>query len=172
MTRAIRSRSPGRRSPGSSVARRAHARRTPSSLSSGCRSIERAARRTTSFASSVRYSTGDLPSIRARNSAGSSWAARCSSIAAGSQSTPPRYDSASASNDASSSRSDGRHPQRLQQQVIQAKRQIECRITEPRAFGIEKDRAVRAEKDVLRADVAVHDGQPRSLGPLRERFKN
>ena len=51
----------------------------------------RAMRRTRSLSgSSVMYSTGDLPSTRARNSPGSRRAARGSSAAGGSQSTPAR----------------------------------------------------------------------------------
>ena len=46
--------------------------------------------------SRVRYSTGDLPSTRARNKAGSKAAARASISVALSQSTPARYASANA----------------------------------------------------------------------------
>ena len=57
----------------------------------GAASNARAVRRTRSLSgSAVMYSTGDLPSTRARNSPGSRCAARASSAAGGSQSTPAR----------------------------------------------------------------------------------
>ena len=122
--------------------------------------------------SSVRYSTGDFPSTRARNSAGSRCAARCSSASAGSQSTPARYASVHASNDDSSSLLGRRNPQRLQQQMVEAKGQIEGGVAEPRALGIEKHRTARAEKNILRTDVSMHDRELRPRGALRQRLEN
>ena len=110
MTAAMTSpREPDERRP--PLSRVLHARRTPPSVSGRWASIHLAKLRTASFErSSVRYSTGDFPSTRARNSAGRSCAARCSRAAAGSQSTPARYAPPIASNDASSScATDGTH---------------------------------------------------------------
>ena len=129
----------------------------PSSVSGGCGSIDLAKRRTVFFErSSVRYSTGDLPSMRARNSAGSRCAARCSSVAAGSQSTPRDMRRPSRRTTRAALRG-GWNPQRLQQQMVEAKGQIEGGVAEPRALGIEEDRTARAKKNIFRADVAVHD---------------
>ncbi len=69
----------------------AQASRTLASRSGGAASRARATRRTRSLsASAVMYSTGDLPSTRARNNPASSGAARASNAAAGSQSMPAR----------------------------------------------------------------------------------
>ena len=51
-----------------------------------------------------------------------------------------------------------RVPCRLQQQVVDAEREIERRIAGAGALGVEQHRAVRADEDVLRADVAVDHG--------------
>ena len=56
--------------------------------------------------------------------------------------------------------------------MVQAKRQIECRIAEARAFGIQELRASATEQDVLRADVAVHDTYLRPGGLLGEIVQN
>ena len=56
--------------------------------------------------------------------------------------------------------------------MIEAEGQIEGRVSEPRALGIDEDRTARAKEDVLRADIAMHDGELRSRGPLRERFEH
>ena len=49
-------------------------------------------------------------------------------------------------------------PHAFQQQVIEAECQIECRIAPPGALRIEKHWPCRPRQDVLRADVAVHQG--------------
>ena len=69
----------------------AQAWRITSSLAGGAISSARATRRTRSLSASVvMYSTGDLPSTRARNNPGSRCAARASSASAASQRTPAR----------------------------------------------------------------------------------
>ena len=76
---------------GSLIARLSMRRRCPSGGGGGSAISGAAHRRTAARSlSRARYSTGDLPSTRARNSAGSSAAARASSLSAGSQSTPAR----------------------------------------------------------------------------------
>jgi hypothetical protein len=49
-----------------------------------------------------------------------------------------------------------RRPQALQQQVVQAEGQVEGRVAPAGAFGVQQHRARRADQDVLRAHVAVH----------------
>ena len=50
--------------------------------------------------------------------------------------------------------------------MIQTKRQIEGRVTEPSAFAIEKNRSVCAHQNVLRRDVAVYQAQLSVEGSL------
>src|SRR5205823_3589489 len=49
-------------------------------------------------------------------------------------------------------------PQTLQQEMIQTEGQIECRVAEPGAFGIQEHWTTRPRENVLRADVAVNQG--------------
>ena len=59
------------------------------------------------------------------------------------------------------------HDKALEQQVVQAERDVERRVAEPAALGVQQHRPVRAEQDVLRADVAVDErpgGWRRSVG--------
>ena len=60
-------------------------------------------------------------------------------------------------------RARGRHRDRFQQQMIEAKGEIERRIAIPGAFGIKEDRACRTDENVFRADIAMDHG---SLGRL------
>ena len=53
----------------------------------------------------------------------------------------------------------GRRPQALQQQVVEAEGEVEGRVAVPGAFGVEEHRPVRPDQDVLRADVAMHQGR-------------
>src|SRR5688572_8987232 len=48
-----------------------------------------------------------------------------------------------------------RHPQALEQQVVQAESDVEGGIAVPRALRVEEYRAIGPGEDVLRADVAV-----------------
>jgi hypothetical protein len=57
-----------------------------------------------------------------------------------------------------------RRPQAFQQQMVETERQIERRITPPRAFGVEEDRPLRTAQNVLGADIAMHQ---RTLVGLR-----
>ena len=50
--------------------------------------------------------------------------------------------------------------------MVEAEREIERRVAVPGAFGIEEDRPARPDQDVLRADVAVHQGAPGARGGL------
>src|SRR5262249_43017016 len=59
-------------------------------------------------------------------------------------------------------------PRTFEQQVIEAERQVERRVAVPRALGVEEYRAVRTDKDVLRADVAVYQGELGVRGGLGE----
>jgi len=43
--------------------------------------------------------------------------------------------------------------------VVEAEREIERRIASRRAFGVQKDRAVRPDENVLGADIAVDQGE-------------
>ena len=56
--------------------------------------------------------------------------------------------------------------------MVQTKRQIERRIAEACAFGIQELRPSASEKDVLRADVAVHDAHLRARRLLGEILQN
>ena len=107
----------------------------------------------------VMYSTGDLPSTRASSRPGNSAAAR-RSIAVARLPVDTRRDTprASASNAARNAARRRRRPHALQQQVVEAERDVERRIAAPRAFGIEEHRPVGPDQDVLRADVAMHEG--------------
>jgi hypothetical protein len=49
--------------------------------------------------------------------------------------------------------------QALEQEVVQAEREVESGVAVPGAFGIEDHRQRRADQDVLGADVAVHQRQ-------------
>ena len=49
-----------------------------------------------------------------------------------------------------------RHPQAFEQQVIEAEGKIEGWIPEPGAFGIDEDRALRSDQNVLWADIAMN----------------
>ena len=42
--------------------------------------------------------------------------------------------------------------------MVEAEGDIEGRVSVPGAFGVEEDRAARADQNVLRRDVAVHEG--------------
>ena len=53
--------------------------------------------------------------------------------------------------------------------MIEAERCVECGIAVPRTFGIEKDRTVRPQENVLRTDVAVNEGESRLRGAFDER---
>ena len=64
------------------------------------------------------------------------------------------------------------NPQRLQQQVVEAKSQIEGGVAEPRALGVEKHRTARAEQNIFGADVPMHDRELRPSGALRQRLEN
>ena len=64
-----------------------------------------------------------------------------------------------------------RRPQTFQQQVVQAEREIERRVAVPGALGIEEDRPARPDQDVLRADVAVHEGASGARGGLDQRVQ-
>ena len=132
---------------------RSHADGRPASREQAPRATRRTASRR---ASSVRYSTGDLPSTRASNRPGSSAAARSSSAAAGSQSTPAQVGVGAGRRSSEEGVGAGRRPQALQQQVVEAEGEVEGRIAPPGAFGVEKHRASGPDQDVLRADVAVH----------------
>src|SRR5690606_23792073 len=48
------------------------------------------------------------------------------------------------------------HPDALQEQMVQAESEVERRVAVPRALRVEAHRAARADEDVLRAHVAVH----------------
>ncbi len=52
--------------------------------------------------------------------------------------------------------------------MVEAEGDIERRVAEPGALGIEQHRAGRPEQDVLWAHVAVHDRQVRGGGPVGE----
>src|SRR4051812_49879202 len=41
--------------------------------------------------------------------------------------------------------------------MVDDEREVERRIAEPRAFRVDDDRSMRADQDVLRAEVAVHE---------------
>src|SRR5882672_5249279 len=59
--------------------------------------------------------------------------------------------------------------------MVQAKRQIESRIAEARAFGIQELWPSASEKNVLRTDVTVHNAQLRSrrlLGKILQSRRN
>ena len=131
-------------------------------------SAARRAARARASASSSKYSTGDLPSTRASNRPGSSAAARCSSAARGSQSTAVEIGLRRAPRSGEEAGRRRRRPQALQQQVVEAEGEVERRVALPGAFGVEEHRAVGADQDVLRADVAVDQrdaSSPRSLAP-------
>ena len=51
--------------------------------------------------------------------------------------------------------------------MVEAEREIESRVAPPGAFGIEEHRTARANQDVLRADVAVHQREPGGRGDCR-----
>ncbi len=114
--------------------------------------------------SSVRYSTGDLPSIRASNSAGSSAAVRRSSVA-------PRFpcDVGPVALDQRGVRVEAASavrgpPRALQQQVVQDEREVERGIAEPGAFGVEDHRPLGADQEVLGTEVAVDEHPSRRRG--------
>src|ERR1700731_267172 len=46
-----------------------------------------------------------------------------------------------------------RHPEALEQQVVEAEGEVEGRIAEPRAFGIDENRALWPNQDVLWTDI-------------------
>ena len=64
-----------------------------------------------------------------------------------------------------------RPPDAFKQHVIKAKRQIERRITIPGAFCVEKDWAGRTDKDILRTDISVHQGDLGICGAHCEIFQ-
>ena len=104
------------------------------------------------------YSTGDLPSTRARNSPGSRCAARRFQVG---RRLPADMRQVGGGQRVEAGQEPGarrRRPQAFQQQVVEAERQVEGRIAPPGAFRVQEHRAVRAGQDVLRADVAVHQG--------------
>jgi len=55
--------------------------------------------------------------------------------------------------------------------MVQAEREVEGRLAKPRAFGIEQDRPFRTDKNVLWANVAVHQRSPYARGSLRQILK-
>src|SRR5688572_21729050 len=55
--------------------------------------------------------------------------------------------------------------------MVQAEGEVEGRIAVPGAFRIEKHRSTRANEDVLRADVAVHEAQSGACRALHERLE-
>ena len=139
--------------------------RTSPSASTGWASSARAVRRTRFLSGSVvMYSTGDLPSTLARNSPGSSRAARASSACGGFPGDAGDVGGGERIEAGEEAGCGGRRPEALQQQVIEAEREIERGIAPPGALGIEEHRSVRAAQDVLRADIAVHQRTLVGLG--------
>lgn len=55
--------------------------------------------------------------------------------------------------------------------MIEAECKIEGWIAEPGAFGVDEDRAFGPDENVLRADIAMDDGQPGTRGRLGEFFQ-
>src|SRR5437764_4602681 len=51
--------------------------------------------------------------------------------------------------------------------MIEAERQVERGIAKPRALGVDEHRTSGAEKNVLRADIAMDDGEFRLRGRVR-----
>ncbi len=102
------------------------------------------------------YSAGDFPSTRPPNSAGRSLAARASTLSGASQRTPGKKEAAQGIEAGEVLRRVLALPDALEEQVVEAEGQVEGRLAVPGAFGIEQHRSGRANEDVLRTDVAVH----------------
>ena len=140
------------RRPGDDVGRlaslRAHARRTPSSLSSGCTqhrsrgTANRILRRVIGQVFDRRLAV-DARQEQRRQQARSPLLERLGGLPVDAaeicirQRVERRQQLALG----------GRHPQRLQQKMIETKGQIERRVAEPRALGVEKDRPARAQRE-------------------------
>ena len=123
--------------------RPAHARRTPSSLSTGCISIDRAKRRIPCF--SRRHQSDIRQAICRRLAPGRAPAASGQHAAAASPAAPNRrhrsYAAVIASNDVSSSRlTDGTHNV-FNSRWFRQKAKLECRVAEPGTLGVEEDRS-------------------------------
>ncbi len=111
--------------------------------------------------SSVRYSTGDLPSIRASRSAESSRAVRIFNPPGASQSTPSRYASFNAAKDAASASASVGRRTPLSSRWLRQNARSNGRIPDTRRLRIEEYWAIRSVKNVLGADIALHDGDVR-----------
>ena len=138
-----------------------HARVVPA-LAGGCARYARAKRRIASRSRrSVTYSTGDLPSTRASSSPGSSAAVRASSAGQGSHVDvrPVGARPARETSPRNSARHCGRHTP-FSSRWLSTNARSNAGIAVPRAFGVEDHRAGRADQDVLRAEVAVHQHPP------------
>jgi hypothetical protein len=132
----------------------------------------RATRRTASrSASSRKYSTGDLPSTRASIRPGSN-GRRAPRARPPAPIDPPQVGVGEALERSEEVGACRRRPEAFEEQVVEAKGEVERRVAPPRAFGVEEQRAFGPHEDVLRADVAVHqrDGvHTRLLDQSRER---
>ena len=95
--------------------------------------------------SSVTYSTGDLPSTRARNRPGSRRAARASIAARGSQFDAGEIGRGERIEAGEIALAPLRPPQAFQQHMVEAEGEVEGRVAVPGAFGVEQDRA-RADR--------------------------
>ena len=119
--------------------------------------------------SAVRYSTGDLPSTRASSSAGSSVAARCSTAGHGSHATWTTVRVGHRGEEIHVARPPLRLPRTLEQQMVQHERKVERRVAVPRAFGVQHDRTVGADQQVLGAEVAMDEHAFGGGGAVGER---